>query len=274
MFKKLEHPYDNTNNFKAMVFKSSMIEIFLGFILIYILLAVIFSFVYVSAIENEKIIYLDILKFSLLSSFSFSAELKEVNTNIFFSVNLIHQILALVTSTFFTATIVLKFFYLPKFFIFKKKCNYVEGTDMLTISLYNSINLFVTDLRVRIYGRVESVDDNGAKSLININNNKPIYEKTFPFMEKDLATRLKVNFKKEDVLYNWLVEKKVEKKKLSLIIIMEANATNLDRSIYEIHNYKIDSKNISNSIDFYECNSIDLDYSNYSNSKGWDLFDK
>jgi len=268
------HPINNTNLFKSLIFKSSMIKILIYFILLSILMAIVSSAVYYYTIDAALVTYKEIIEFSLLSSFSFNADLKNVTTGSFFIVNLVHQILVLIIFTIFTAAIVLKFFYLPTFFVFKKKCNYEEGSNELTISLYNSINLFVTDCKVRIYGRIECLDVAGKKSLKNINNNQPIFEKTYPFMEMHLATRLKLKFTKDDELYNIVVNKDVENKKFDLIILIEANASNLDSSVYEVYKYTLDSNNIEKSIDFYANNSIELDYDNYSNSDGWEVFDK
>jgi len=268
------HPINNTNIFKAFIFKSSTLKISIAFILFYFCIALVFTGVYSFIIDSPEITQVEILEYSLLSSFGFDADFPKIDSKLFFTMSLLHQILALVISTIFTAVIVLKFFFLRTFFVFKKKCNYEEGSDELTISLYNSVDLFVTDCRVRIYGREESIDANGAKALRNINANNPIFEKTYPFMEMHLATRLKVKLEKDDSLYKWLVEKKVEQKRLDLIIILEANVANIDSSVYEVYKYSIDSQNLQESIDFYGPNSIDLNYDNYSKSLGWDKFEK
>jgi len=268
------HPVNNTNAFKSFIFKSTMLNIFFGFVVLYILIAIVFSGIYFTIIDENLVSYKKIIEFSLLSSFGFQSEMDKVTSDIFFAVNLLHQIFALLISTIFTAAIVLKFFYLPTFFVYKKKCNYENGSNELTISLYNSIDLFVTDCKIRIYGRVECLDVNGAKSLQNINKNKPIFEKTYPFMEMHLVTRLKLKFTEDDELYKIIVQKKIENKKFDLIILIEANASNLDSSIYEVYKYSLDTNNINKSIDFHSNNSIELDYENYSKSKGWDMFEK
>ena len=126
------------------------------------------------------------------------------------------------------------------FFVFKKKCNYLQESDELIITLYNSIDVFVTNCHVRVYGREESIDDNGAKSLQNINNNQPVFEKIYPFMEMYLATRLKIKFVEGDTLWKWFKEKDHNDKKLDLIILVEANASKIDSSVYEVHKYSID----------------------------------
>jgi len=268
------HPINNTNPFKSFIFKSSILRIFIGFILLYLLMAVVFSGIYIVIVDKDITTYKNILEFSLLSSFSFNAELDNVTTDIFYIINFLHQVLALIVSTIFTAAIVLKFFYLPTFFVFKKKCNYIEGSNTITISLYNSINIFVTDCRIRIYGRMECIDENGKKALQNINNNEPIFEKIYPFMETHLATRLKLEFNDNDEIYNMLVSKDSKNKKFDLIILIQANASNLDSSVYEVYKYTLDGNNIEKTIDFHSHNSIELDYDNYSKSEGWDVFDK
>ncbi|MEA3371197.1 MAG: hypothetical protein U9Q40_07640 [Campylobacterota bacterium] len=217
---------------------------------------------------------MNILKYSILSSFNFGTDKEIVGEGVFFVVKFAHQITALILSTIFTAAIVLKFFYLPTFFVFKKSCNYLEESNELIITLYNSINVFVTNCNVRVYGREEYIDAKGAKSLQNINNNQPIFEKTYPFMETHLATRLRVKFEEGDTLWKWLKEKDYKDKKLDLIILVEANASKIDSSVYEVYKYSIDSKEINRTIDFYGPHSIDLDYAEYSKSKGWNDFEK
>ncbi len=278
-FSSNTHPYNNTNNFKAIIFKHTMPEIFVGFIIAYLLMAIAFSFAYLTILSNDNLTYMKILEFSTFTSFLFDTDFKEGTSDLFIWLHLIHNIIALVLSTIFTAAIVLKFFYLPQFFVFKKKCNFVPSCEengeknILTVSFYNSIDLFVTDCKVRIYGRVESIDENNTKSLININNNQPIFEKTYPFMEQHLATRLRVEFNKDDFLYEWLVNRKVENKKLAMIIILEANAARLDRTIYEVHDYSLNAMDIEESVDFHGHSSIDLNYDNYSLSGGWKEFE-
>ncbi len=268
------HPINNTSVFKSFIFNSSIIKIIIGFLGLYFLISFLFAGLYYLSVDSSVTTLIRILKYSLLSSFNFSTDIEIIGKEMFFVVKFLHKTIALLLSTIFTAAIVLKFFYLPTFFVFKKKCNYLEESDELIITLYNSINIFVTDCHVRIYGREESLDINGVKSLQNINNNQPIFEKIYPFMEMHLATRLRIAFKEGDVLYKWLKEKDYKDKKLDIIILIKANASKIDSSVYEVHKYSIDSKNITKAVDFYGPNSIDLDYEDYSKSVGWEEFDK
>jgi len=219
----------------------------------------------------------EIIKFSLLSSFGFTIYKDINNTDLFFIFNLLHQMSSLFMSTIFTAAIVLKYFFLPTFFVFKKKCNLVKNEDNneLVISLYNSSDLFVTNCHIRVYGREQSIDLQGTKSLTNINNKEPILDYTYPFMDQHLATRLRIKYKKEGfkTLIDWFDSKTVKDKKLDLIILVEANVSKLDSPIYEIHRYTIDSENIAKTIDFKEPASIDLNFDNFSESDGWDNFE-
>lgn len=267
------HPINNTSVFKSFIFNSSITRIFIGFIALYLVMSFVFAGIYLLIVESRSTSILTILKYSIFSSFNFGTAKELASSELYFIFNFLHKIIALLLSTIFTAAIVLKFFYLPTFFVFKKKCNYLEDSNELIITLYNSINIFVTDCHVRVYGREESLDINGAKSLQNINNNQPIFEKIYPFMEMHLATRLRVQFKEGDVLYKWLKEKDFKDKKLDIIILVEANASKIDSSVYEVHKYSIDSKDISKTVDSYGPNSIDLDYDDFSKSKGWNKFD-
>lgn len=267
------HPISNTSVFKSFIFNSSTAKIILGFLILYFFVSFIFAGVYFLLVDSTTSI-IEVLRFSVFSSFNFSTDKNIANTDLFHIIKFFHQIIALLVSTVFTAAIVLKFFYLPTFFVFKKKCNYLEDTNELIITLYNSIDIFVTNCHVRVYGREESIDTNGARSLQNINNNQPIFEKIYPFMEMHLATRLRVQFKEGEVLYKWLKEKDFKDKKLDIIILVEAKASKIDSSVYEVHKYRIDSQDISKSVDYYGPNSIDLDYDNFSKSKGWENFDK
>jgi hypothetical protein len=268
------HPINNTNFFKAFIFNSSIIKIFIGFIALYFLVSILFSIIYFLVIDSASVSFINIIKYSILSSFNFTTDMKITNNGIFLVVKFLHQITALILSTIFTAAIVLKFFYLPTFFVFKKKCNYLEKSDELIITLYNSIDIFVTNCHVRVYGREEDTDEYGAKSLQNINNNQPIFEKTYPFMEMYLATRLKIKFIEGDTLWQWFKNKDQNNKKLDLIILVEANAVKIDSPIYEVYKYSIDSKDINKTVDSYEPHSIDLNYDDFSKSKGWDEFEK
>ena len=268
------HPINNTSIFKSFIFNSSIAKIFIGFLALYFFVSFIFAGIYFCLIDTSLISISEILRFSTLSSFNFSTDKNIGTSDLFFIIKFFHQIVALLVSTIFTAAIVLKFFYLPTFFVFKKKCNYLQKSNELVVTLYNCIDIFVTDCHIRIYGREESIDENGAKSLQNINNNQPIFEKIYPFMEMHLATRLRVEFQEGDVLYKWLKEKDFKDKKLDIIILVEANASKIDSSVYQVHKYTIDSQDISKTVDFYGPNSIDLDYDDFSKSKGWEKFDK
>ena len=268
------HPINNTSIFKSFIFNSSITRIFIGFLVLYLIVSFLFTGLYLLLIDSSSATVLEILKYSILSSFNFGTAKELAGNDAYFIIKFIHKVIALLLSTIFTATVVLKFFYLPTFFVFKEKCNYLQERNELIITLYNSINIFVTDCHVRVYGREESLDVNGAKALQNINNNQPIFEKIYPFMEMHLATRLRVGFKEGDVLYKWLKEKDFKDKKLDIIILIKANASKIDSSVYEVHKYSIDSKDITKTVDYYGPNSIDLDYDDYSKSKGWEEFDK
>jgi len=263
------HPINNTNRFKSFIFRSSLGKIFFGFILLYFLVSVIYILIYILFVDIKDI--KELVEYSLYTSFGFNADIDIKNNHIFSAITFSHQIIALLLSTIFTAAIVLKFFYLPTFFVFKKRCNYIEENNELIISLYNSTNIFVTNCNIRVYGREESIDINGTKSLININANQPLFDKTYPFMEQYLVTRLRIKMSKGDEL--WELFKDRKNKRLDLIILVEANASNLDSSIYEIYKYRIDFENLKESVDFYYPNSIDLDYDDFSKSRGWEKFD-
>ncbi len=49
------HPINNTNVFKSFIFKSTMLNIFIGFILLYILMAIVFSGIYYTTIDEELV---------------------------------------------------------------------------------------------------------------------------------------------------------------------------------------------------------------------------
>jgi len=269
------HPINNTSFFKSFILKSSLLTIFIGFFSFYIFITLIFSGSYMYLADGSSTGTLDILKFSIFTSFNFDIDDLSLKSNVYyFLILFLHQIFALIITIVFTSAVVLKFFYLPKFFEFKNKCNYLEESDELIVTLYNSININVTNCHIRVYGREESFDINNTKSLININNNNPIFEKIYPFMEMHLATRLRIKLDKGDVLYKWMKENKIEDKKLDIIILVEANVSKIDSAVYEIHKYSIDSKDIKKTVDFYGPKSIDLDYDDFSKSKGWSEFDE
>ena len=279
------HPRDNTSIFKAFIFKRSILIIFIGFLILYFLMSILFSIVYFFLLDSVSISILSIFKFSILTSFNFSIDKIITGSDYFFVANFLHKISALILSTIFTAAIVLKFFYLPVFFEFKKKCNYLEDSNKLIISFYNSVDIFVTNCRVRVYCRkeiIEDVDGEDIRSLINISDN-PIYTKTYPFMDPYLVTRLRIELKKSDELCDWIHGEKVTGEKLDIIILLEANASNLDSSVYEVYTYSLIPENIKETIDFCKTSSIDLvndnhqqsqGNANYKNSKGWDKFDE
>jgi len=250
-----------------------MRTIFGIFLCLYLLLSLLYSLIYLLILDNSSITFFKIFKYSVHFSFNYSADKIITRETTFFIFQFLHEITALTLSTIFTAAIVIKFFYLPSFFIFKEKCNFIEKNNELIISVYNSIDIFVTNCNIRIYGREETIDTDSIKSLHNINNNKPIFEKLYPFMEKHLVTRLRIDISKHETLKNWLKEREVNNKKLDLIILIEAKAPNLDSSIYEIKKYTINSNKITETIDFYEPTSIDLNYKNFTKSKGWNNFD-
>lgn len=268
------HPINNTSIFKSFIFNSSITKIFIGFLALYFFVSLVFSGIYFFVVDTPSPSMSHIVRFSILSSFNFGTDKNIAANDLFFVAKFLHQIIALLLSIIFTAAIILKFFYLPTFFVFKKKCNYLQESNELIITLYNSINIFVTNCHVRVYGREEILDTNGAKSLQNINNNQPIFEKVYPFMEMHLVTRLSVQFKEGDVLYKWLKEKDFKDKKLDIIILVEANASKIDSSVYEVHKYSIDSKDITKTVDSFGPSYLDLDYDDFSKSKGWDEFDK
>ena len=279
------HPRDNTSIFKAFIFKRSILIIFIGFLILYFLMSILFSIVYFFLLDSVSISILSIFKFSILTSFNFSIDKIITGSDYFFVANFLHKISALILSTIFTAAIVLKFFYLPVFFEFKRKCNYLEDSNKLIISFYNSVDIFVTNCRVRVYCRkeiIEDVDGEDIRLLINISDN-PIYTKTYPFMDPYLVTRLRIELKKSDELCDWIHGEKVTGEKLDIIILLEANASNLDSSVYEVYTYSLIPENIKETIDFCKTSSIDLvndnhqqsqGNANYKNSKGWDKFDE
>ena len=300
-----DHPRSNVNSIKNYIYHHNMFVIVLMFFFLYFLMSLFFSIGYY--LSTDGVPFKGILKFALLSSFGFSVEKKIANTDVFFIYNLLHQMASLLMSTIFTAVVVLKYFFLPTFFVFKKKCNLSIKCDLdivcnhdedgdhneichivkkcsakencenseLIITLYNSSDLFVTNCHIRVYGREESLDKHNKKSLININNKEPIFDYTYPFMDQHPATRLRIEYQKKgyQTLINWFDTKKVKNRKLDLIILVEANVSKLDSPIYEIHRYTIDSENIAKTIDFKEPASIDLNFDNFSESDGWDNFE-
>ncbi len=267
------HPQNNTSRFKSFIYQKSTPVIVIGFLAFYFLLSFVFSGIYFLIVDSTSISILSIFKFSVLTSFNFSIDEISTNNSAFIIVKFIHHIFALLLSTIFTAAVVLKFFYLPTFFIFKRKCNYLEDENKLIISLYNSVNIFVTNCNVRVYCRKEVLEDNGVRSLINISN-EPILTKTYPFMDPYLVTRLRIELKENDELWKLINGKGFEGEKLDIIILIEAKASKIDSSVYEVKQYSIDPKDVKKSIDFYAPSSIDLDYKDYRKSKGWEEFDK
>lgn len=267
------HPINNTKLSKSFIYKHSLSTIFIIFLFLYLLLSLFYSTLYFLIIDKPLVSFFTVFQYSTHFSFNYSADKKITGETIFFIFQFLHEITALTLSTIFTAAIIIKFFYLPSFFVFKKKCNYVEKDDELIISLYNSVNMFLTNCQIRVYGREEIIDNNNIKSLHNINNNKPIFEKVYPFMETHLVTRLRINIKTNHTLSQWFKEKKVKDKKIDLIVLIEAKAPNLDSSIYEIKKYSINSNHINDVVDFYEPSPINLNYKNFIKSKGWNKFE-
>ena len=72
---------------------------------------------------------------------------------------------------------------------------------------------------------------------------------------------------------NWSQERNVKDKKLDLIILAEANFHRPDSAIYEVKKFRIDSEKLEGTMDFKPLHSIDLNYDDFSKSKGWDKFD-
>ena len=111
------------------------------------------------------------------------------------------------------------------------------------------------------------MDGEDIRSLINISDN-PIYTKTYPFMDPYLVTRLRIELKKSDELCDWIHGEKVTGEKLDIIILLEANASNLDSSVYEVYTYSLIPENIKETIDFCKTSSIDLVNDNHQQSQG------
>jgi len=262
------HPINNTSPFKAFIFKSNLSKIFFGFLVTYLFLSFFFYIIYImSGIEQSD----KLIEYSLYTSFGFNFDAGIKNNNYFIYISYVHQIIALLVSTIFTAAIVLKFFYLPNFFVFKQKCNYLEEDGKLIISLYNSIDMFVTNCKIQIYARVEWLDTEDKSALLNLNDNKPIFEKIYPFMEPYLVTRLVVPIHKCKDLGELLLKR--ENKTLEFIILVEANASNLG-NIHETYKYTIKLSNFNETVDLYPPKSIDLNNKDYKKSKGWENFEK
>ena len=269
------HPHTNNNIFKDFIFAHKLINIFMIFIGLYFILSVVFFFLYYMQIDTLSV--LELVKFSIFASFGFNSSTDVILNNMLYITSLFHQIIALLISTIFTSAIVLKYFLHPAFFVFKKRCNLFKTANdeqILAISLYNSSQFFVTNFNVRIYGRVESIDGQGTKALKNINNNQPIFEKTFPFMEQHLVTRLRIEIDKNEQLKELFdnIGKKSDDK-LDLILLIEANVNKLDSSIYEVSKYKLDFNDIDKTIAQKEPESIELNYDDFSKSIGWDKFE-
>jgi len=271
----MTHPKLHSNIFKSFIFSNSIINIFIIFISIYFLTAIIFSVIYLLSVNGFS--FVDIIKFSISTSFGFDSAFDLANTNINYSITIFHQIISLLISTIFTSAIVLKYFLHPTFFIFKSKTNlYKDENDekILAISLYNGTRFFATNCNIRVYGRMQTIDNQGKTALININDNQPVFEKTYPFMEQHLVTRLRIQIDKNDMLKE-LFENDSKNKKLDLIVLLEANVSKLDNSIYEVFKYSIDFDNLENTITKKEYMSMDIDFNNdnKTNEKEWEKFE-
>ena len=86
------HPKDNTSAFKAFIFKRSILMIFIGFLILYFLISLLFSLVYFFLVDSASIPILSIFKFSILSSFNFSIDKEITGSDYFFIANFLHKI--------------------------------------------------------------------------------------------------------------------------------------------------------------------------------------
>jgi len=267
-----KHPVSSVKRFKSFVFKSSLGKIFFAFFTIFMLVALLYGVVYLSILDEKKDILQEIIKFSLYTSFGFDVDEPVTNNELFDCVSFLHQLTSLLLSTIFTAAIVLKFFFLPTFFVFKKKCNYDQKNNNLIISFYNATDIFVTSCSIKIYARKNILDEEGVSTLVNINQGRPIFEKIFPFMEPYLVSRIFMQLDGIKKDFTELIEGKSENS-IELIMILEAKASNLDSDIYEIKKYLFSSEEVEKSLTFAKPHSIDLDFNNFKNSKGWENFE-
>lgn len=267
------HPYETKSLLKDFIHNNNVFIIFISFISFYFLMSFIFSFFYFNMIENLS--YKTIIKESIYLSFGFDfISLMRIGDDIYI-VKLFHEISSFLLSTIFTAAIILKFFFNPIFFKFKTKCNLYEKDNkrLLSISLYSQSKLFVTNCTFRVYARMNYIDKDNNKSLLNINNSEVLYLKTFPFMEKHLVTRLFIEVDEFKEFKGFLNDQSTNNS-LDLIIMIDANVSQLDKTIHEVYKYTLSSKELNKSIDNKIHNGIELDYDDYTKSKGWESFDK
>lgn len=265
------HPISTVKRFKSFLFKSSLGKIFFVFFIIYLFVAAVYTAFYLTILHGQADIF-SIAEYALYTSFGFDSDAPIKSNTFFDAVNFTHQLVSLLLSTIFTAAIVLKFFFLPTFFIFKRKCNYDKEHNRLIISFYNATDIFITSCSIKVYARKNILDKDGVKTLININQGMPIFEKIFPFMEPFLVSRIlmELDTNKKEILD--LLEGKSENS-IELIMIIEAKASNLDSDIYEIKKYLLDPKKLHKSVTFAKPHSIDLDFNDFKNSKGWENFE-
>uniref|UniRef100_UPI004048AA9A hypothetical protein n=1 Tax=Aliarcobacter sp. TaxID=2321116 RepID=UPI004048AA9A len=279
------HPIKNNYFIKKFIYKNGIVVITLYFFLFFLFLSFIFLFIYSTQIDQKD--YTILFKYSLYQSFGFAV--KELNfSGIYFDFfSFIHQFFSMLIKLIFTSIVVIKFFSKPIVFHFKNKMNLIDN-KLLVISLYNNTDFNINSCKFTVYARLPYKDSNGINCLNNI---KLHLEKDyFPFMDKHLVTRIRIDLTKKENNTDFS-EKKLNKdllelfnnnnemnssQKLRLTIIVEALCPEIDGNIYEIKNYDI-TINSETSINEYLTkkapNSIDIDMLDFSKSKGWENFE-
>jgi len=296
------HPILVKNSFKDMVYRFSLSKLIVIFLFLYLFTAFFFYVLYVFLIKWYGLSVdssWDVMVYSINRLFNFDMDgLFDKQYFWFDTFTIVEQILGVILSVIFTSAIIFKFFVKPVFFQFKKKLNFDKDKNMLVVSLYNRTDFNITKYDITIYLRVYYFNDKTGKNGIHNIKLKPI-NSFFPFMDKHLVTRIKIDFNDplnnrylkelfknvsnafEDLEYrvsDLFDDKKLENiskniKKLDLIVMNEAKSIDMDNDIYEIKVYGFDHKNIKDVITYKWYNSLSLDFESFSRSKDWDKFE-
>lgn len=259
------------------------------FIIIFFSFSFIFFIIYLTILYDEKTGIFELFKFSIYQSYGFSVDSIDTKQYNFEYLSFFQKILSLIINLIFTSALVLKYFSKPTFFKFKEKVNICD--DYLIISLYNKSDFEINSCNFTVYVRLPFKDSHGMNSLNNIR----LYpdKEFFPFMDKHLVTRLRVNLndsknsivKSGNDLHKGLFEllnkpdcdiEKNEVQNLRISIMIQAISPEMDNSIYETYTYEVnicDPESINGSINFKGPNSIDIDMVDFTKSKGWENFE-
>lgn len=279
------HPVRDRFTFKDFIYKLNLYQIIGLFLLSFLIFSFIFFIIYSIILSGENKSFFEILKFSVYQSFGFDIDF---NSNIynFEYISFSQQFISLVLNLIFTSALVLKYFTKPNFFEFKKKVNIFN--NYLVISLYNKTSFEINSCKFTVYLRLPYKDSNGINSL----NNIQLFPDRdfFPFMDKHLVTRLRINLNDEKnklakdgtdfhdgilkILNTTNCSDNIQNLRISILI--DAITPQIDSSIYETYTYEVnicDQKSINNYITYKEPNSIDIDMVDFSKSKGWENFE-